>query len=190
VHRAAPGPLLSPAVVVDAHGLPLGAHAGLRGATVDVDASRIRRVVTVACLVGLAGIVGVLFAAGASKNAQINELRDHGVAVTVTVASCRGLLAGSGSNPAGYACTGSYQVNGRTYVASVPGDSLYAAGATVREVAAGTDPGLLASAPAVAAERASWRVFVVPMALLGALLTLVGVTVRRRRRGARGIAEG
>jgi len=176
--------------VVDAYELPTDAHGSLRGATVEVDASRIRRVLSVACLVGLAAIVGVLYAAGASKNAQIDELRDHGVAVTVTVASCRGLLAGSGSNPAGYACTGSYEVRGRTYTASIPGDSLYAAGATVREVAALTDPGLLASAPAVAAERASWRVFAVPTALLGVLLSFVGVTVRRRRRGARGSQRG
>jgi len=84
----------------------------LRGAAVDVDARRVARVLVGACLLALAALSATFFVVGASKNAQITDLREHGVPVEVTVTRCLGLLGGSGSNDAGYACRGSFTIGG------------------------------------------------------------------------------
>jgi uncharacterized integral membrane protein len=149
----------------------------LRGAGVDVDARRAGRLVVGVCLVALAVLVVVLFVAGANKNAQINNLRRHGAPVEITVTKCIGLLGGSGSNGAGYACTGTYTVGGRRYDEAIPGNALLVTGATVRG-----DPTLVSTVVAVTTERASWRVFIVPTILLIILVLLVGTLVLRRRR--------
>ncbi|MGA2035977.1 MAG: hypothetical protein ABSH04_00090, partial [Acidimicrobiales bacterium] len=78
---------------IDTSGAPI---MTLRGASVAVDARRVGRVVVGVCLVALAALVLVLFLAGIQKNAQINRLRKHGVAIDVTVSGCLGLMGGSG----------------------------------------------------------------------------------------------
>ncbi len=127
---------------------------------------------------------GVLAIAGATKNAQITELRQHGVHVEVTVTSCRGLLGGSGSNVAGYTCTGSYVLDGARRTATLPGSTLLTAGARVVEVAATTDPGLLSSVSLVRSERPSPRVFLVPAGCFVAGV-LLGAELWRRGRASR-----
>ena len=133
---------------------------------------------------GLAVAVAVLFAAGVDKNAQITDLHQRGVAVQITVTRCMGLLGGSGSNPVGYACTGTVLLDGHRYREAIPGDTLYPPGAKIRGVAVSGDPPLLSTAHAVATEHASSNVFVVPTILLVVLLFLVG-TVAFRLRTAR-----
>jgi hypothetical protein len=161
----------------------------LRGAGVEVDVRRAGRVVLGICLVGLLVLVVVLFVAGANKNAQINQLRNHGVAVNVTVTGCLGLLGGSGSNPAGYACTGTFTLDGHRYRESVPGNVLRPPGTKVAAVAVPGDPPLLDTHHAVANEHASLGVFAVPTILLVVLLLLIGALVLRRR-GARSHGAG
>jgi hypothetical protein len=153
----------------------------LRGARVEVDVRRAGRVVVAICLVGLAVVVVVLFVAGANKNAQIAQLRNHGVAVNVTVTGCLGLLGGSGSNAAGYACQGTFTLDGHRYRESVPGNVLRPPGTKVRAVAVPGDPPLLDTRHAVATEHMSLSVFVVPTILLVVLLLVVGALVLRRR---------
>lgn len=153
----------------------------LRGAPVNFDARRVGRIagwVTAAALLALAG---VLTAAGADRNAQITELRDHGVGVQVTVISCRGLLGGSGTNAAGYTCTGWYDLDGGRHTATLPGSTLLAPGSRVSEVAATTNPGLLSSADLVRVERSSLRVFLVPVILLAGVVGLAVELIRRGR---------
>jgi MFS family permease len=157
----------------------------LRGAGVDVDVRRLGRVVGGMCLAGLAAVAIVLFAAGVDKNAQITDLHQRGVAVQITVTGCMGLLGGSGSNPVGYACTGTVMLDGHRYRESIPGDTLYPPGAKIRGVAVPGDPPLLSTPHAVATERASWNVFVVPTILLAAFLFLVGAVGFRRRKARR-----
>jgi hypothetical protein len=152
----------------------------LRGAGVDVDVRRAGRVVVGVCLAALAVLVIVLFLAGAHKNAQINLLRQHGVVVAVRVSGCTGLLGGSGSNPVGYACTGTFPFDGHRYDEAIPGNKLYPPGAKIRAVAAPGDPPLLSTVGAVHSEHSSWRVFILPTLLMVILALLVGALFLRR----------
>ena len=130
----------------------MSAVATLRGAGVDVDVRRAGRVLVGAVLGALAVLAVVLFVAGAQKNAQITSLRSHGVPVTVTVTGCTGLLGGSGSNAAGYACRGTFSVAGHRYDEAIPGDTLYPPGTPLAAVTVPGDPG---SSPRPAPSRPS-----------------------------------
>jgi hypothetical protein len=157
----------------------------LRGAGVDVDPRRARQFVLAACLVALAITAVILLVAGIQKNAQANRLQQHGVAVSVTVTGCSGLLGGSGSNAAGYACKGTYTFDGRRYEQSIPGSGLRQPGSVVRGVIVADDPGLLSTPDVLARQPASGTVFIVPAILFGILaaaLVTVAVTRRRGRR--------
>ncbi len=153
----------------------------LRGARVQVDALRAGRVIVGVCLGGLALAAGLLFWSGAHKNAQIDALRQHGVAVQDRVGGCLGQLGGSGSNAAGYTCTGTFSLDGQRYTETIPGSTLLAPGATIRIVAVPGDPPLIATAPQVASERPSGSVFVLPTVFLGVLVLVLGATVLRRQ---------
>lgn len=135
-------------------------------ASAKVDAPLAVRVIVGICLVSLAVAAASLFVAGADKNAQINELREHGVPVQITVSRCIALLGGSGSNGAGYACIGTYTASGHRYVEPIPGDTLHAPGAKLAGIASPNVPGLVSTAADVALERANFRVFVLPTALV------------------------
>jgi len=163
--------------------------ATLRGAGVDVDVRRAGRVIVGVALVALAVLAVVLFVAGAQKNAHITDLRQHGVPVDVTVTRCTGLLGGSGSNPVGYACRGTFAYGGHRYDVAIPGDTLYASGARLAAVTVPGDTGLFSTAATVAAEHASWKVFLLPAVLLGVLVVLVGALVLGRRHGGRASAR-
>jgi hypothetical protein len=157
----------------------------LRGAGVGVDVRRVGRVAVGVCLVALAVLVIVLFVAGWKKNAQITRLHQHGVPVTVTVTGCTGLLGGSGSNPVGYACRGTFTVGGRRYGGPIPGNVLYPPGATLRAVTVPSDPSLMTPVGQLAREHPSGNVFVLPTILVGVLALLVTTALVRRHR-ARG----
>jgi len=165
-----------------AGGPPDQALSRLRGAGVDVDVRRAGRVVIGLCLIALAGLVIGLYVAGAHKNAQISGLRQHGVAVEVKVTGCLGLLGGSGSNVAGYACAGTFALDGHRYREDLPGTDLRAPGSLVKAVAVPGDPPLLSTARDVATQRASAGVYLVPSILLVVEAVLVGALVIRRRR--------
>jgi len=109
-------------------------------------------------------------------------LRQHGIPVTVTVTGCLGLLGGSGSNPVGYACRGSYVVDGHRYNEPIPGTALHDPGTRLDGVVAAGDPGLVSTVGLVAAEHPSGRVFVLPGVLVGLLAGLLLVLGVRRRR--------
>ncbi len=154
----------------------------LRGATVQVDVRTAARVALALVLVTLVVLVVVFVVVGINKNRQIDQLRQHGVPVIFTVSGCQGLLGGSGSNGAGYACHGTYRIGGRTYDAPLPGTALYAPGATVRTVAVPGDPGLVSPVNIVENEHASWKVFILPGVLSAVLLLVGGAVVLVRRR--------
>ncbi|MHB8219858.1 MAG: hypothetical protein ACYDHU_05970 [Acidimicrobiales bacterium] len=161
--------------------------SALRGAGVaEVDMHRVVRALGIAGMVAVIVVSAVLFVAGARRNAQITNVRQHGVPVTVTVSGCLGLLGGSGSNKAGYACRGTYSLGGHRYNEAIPGETLYPPGTTITAVAVPSDPGLLATVRSAATEHPSASVFVLPAVLL-TLLTVLGVVVfvRRRRAGTK-----
>jgi hypothetical protein len=155
----------------------------LRGAGVDVDPRRAGKVIIGVCLVALAVTAVVLIVAGVQKNNQDNSLHTEGVPVAVTVQGCLGLLGGSGSNPAGYACRGTYTFHGHRYDQNIPGNRDLVAGTTIRGVIVPGDPYLLSTPGLVAVEHASWHVFIAPVILLGVLVLAVVVLplVRKRR---------
>jgi uncharacterized membrane protein AbrB (regulator of aidB expression) len=154
----------------------------LRGAPVNVDVRRAARVIAVVVVVALAVTVASLFVADANTNAEITSLQRHGVPVEVTVTGCRALLGGSGSNAAGYSCTGTFELNGHRNRTTLPDDTLYGIGTKVKVIAAANDPGLIATAQQVRSERASWHLFIVPTVLLVVLIALLIAIVLRRRR--------
>jgi hypothetical protein len=156
----------------------------LRGATVEVDPRRVARSVAVSCLIALLVATVALTVAGVRKNDQVTELRDHSVGVAVTVTTCRGLLGGSGSNPVGYTCKGTYLVGGHRYDQTLPTNVLYAPGTRVALVVAADDPDLLSTRELVAAERPSWLVYRVPAVLFVVLVVALVVLARRRRRAS------
>lgn len=158
-----------------------GAVSSLRGATVDVDGRRAGRVLVALCVVGVVVTAGALFYGGAHKNAEIAALRTSGVPVTMTVDGCRGLLGGSGSNAAGYSCWGSFTAAGRRYRGYIPGTALHAPGSTVRVVTVADDPALLTTPAMLATEEPSWRVFLLPSALLGGVVLGLSALALRRR---------
>jgi hypothetical protein len=157
----------------------------LRGAGVAVDVRRAGRVVAGILVVGLAVLVVVLFVAGARKNAQIGELRDHGVPVDMTVSGCIGLLGGSGSNGAGYSCHGTFTLGGHRYDDPIPGNTPHSPGDKVAGISVASDPALFTTPKTLRSQHASSGVYLVPAILTAVLALLVaGLVVlgRRRRR--------
>jgi hypothetical protein len=158
----------------------------LRGAGVNYDARRVGHVVVGLILVTLAVLVVGFTVAGVHKNSQINELHHDGVPVTVTVNNCLGLMGGSGSNAAGYSCTGTFTVHGNHYTESLPGTGFHKVGSTLPAKVVPSDPALVSPDSVVRTQHASASVFVVPLILLIVLVLLVALIVllRRRRRDA------
>jgi hypothetical protein len=154
----------------------------LRGAGVEADGRRVGRVVVGVFLVALAVLVIVLFVAGVQKNAEISRLRQSGIAVRASVSGCLGLMGGSGSNLVGYDCRGTFTLDGHRYTEALPGNSLHSPGATVRIITVPNDPALVATVGAVATQRPSPSVFVLPATLLVILGLLVAALVVKRRR--------
>lgn len=165
----------------DQPGDPTGATT-LRGAPAGVDAKRVGMVAGVLALVALGAATVIFTVAGIHQNAQINALRNDGVLRVVTVTSCVGNLGGSGSNPVGYTCRGTWVADGQRFTEELPGDQLYASGARVEFVGAASDPGLVETASYVKSQRSSWRVFLVPIVLAVVLAGLLGALWSRRRK--------
>jgi hypothetical protein len=136
------------------------------------------------CLATLAVLVGVLTVAGVGRNSQFNQLHHDGVPVTVTVTHCFGLMGGSGSNAAGYSCTGSFTIHGAHYTESLPGTGFHAVGSTVAATVVPRDPALVSPNTVLRSEHASMSVFLLPLILLVvlALLVVLIVFVRTRQR--------
>lgn len=154
----------------------------LRGARVDADVRRVGRVLLAVCLAALSASVGVLFVAGLNRNAQITRLHEHGVPVELTVSKCIGLLSGSGSNVAGYQCTGTFRVADHSYSEPIPGSTLYAPGTHLGGVTVPGDPSLISTPSVVAKEHASSKVFILPAILLVVLAALATTLLVRRAR--------
>ena len=136
------------------------------------------------CFAPLAVLVVVFYVAAFHSNAQITSLKQRGVPVEITVTNCLGLLGGSGSNPAGYSCTGTISVDNHRYDVNVPGDALHAPGSRLKAISVPGDPALVSTVHAVATESASWHAFILPTSLLVVFVLLGGVLIFRRRRRA------
>jgi len=176
------------------NGEPSDRIGQLRGAGVQVDGRRVGQVVLGIVLATLAILAVVFTVIGVHTNQQDDRLHSDGVPVTFTVTACMGLLGGSGSNAAGYACHGSYTLDGHRYADErLPGDSFHRPGSTVAAIAVPGDPALVSPASIVATEHSSAGVFVVPAILGGIFVVLVALLLllrRRRTAGASGAGAG
>jgi hypothetical protein len=157
-----------------------------------VDIRLVRRVGIVLCLALLAALSIALFTAGARRNNQIDTIHRHGVPVVMTVTGCTGLLGGSGSNPVGEVCRGSYTLGGHRYNEVIPGTTDRTPGSRLAAIAVPGDPSLVTTAHDAATEQASGRVFVLPGVLGGLFVALAAgwLLVRRRARGGDGERAG
>src|SRR5271156_2036342 len=172
------------------HG-PGGRVGQLRGAGVSVDGRRVGQVTIGIVLVTLAVLAGVFTIVGIHTNRQDARLHPHGEPVSFTVTGCLGLLGGSGSNAAGYACRGTYTIDGKHYAGvRLPGATFHRPGSTVAAIAVPGDPALVSPASIVATEHSSAGAFVLPVVLAATLLVLVALLLwLRSRRHANGPAD-
>ena len=174
---------------VDAdHGTePVDRVGTLRGAGVGgVDGRRVGQILIGLILATLAVLVVVFTVVGVHHNQQDDRIHHDGVPVTFTVSGCLGLLGGSGSNAAGYSCSGSYTLDGRTYRERLPGNDFHRPGAQVPALAVPGDPTLVSPVALARTERSSAGAFLVPVVLFVILVVLVALLlfVRHQRRGA------
>ena len=151
-----------------------------------VDKRRLIWWVVLVVAVGLLVASVALAVAGSRKNDQINQLRQHGVAVAVTATSCQGLLGGSGSNGVGYVCRGSLHppTRGRRTTRTSPANPRLSPGTKVHAIAVPSDPGLVTTPGILAGEHASNTArscFAVVLGVLAVGAVIVLVLLRRRR---------
>jgi hypothetical protein len=153
---------------------------------VNYDARRVGRVVVGLCLLVLLVLVIVFTVAGINNNSQINRLHHDGVPVNVTITGCLGLMGGSGSNAAGYSCTGSFTLDGKSYSESLPGTGFHKPHSTLRALVVPGDPALVSPVSVERSQHAGFSVFVLPLVLLIVLVAVSGlvVTLQRRKRDA------
>ncbi len=62
-----------------------------------------------------------------NDNQRYQRLSAHGIATTIKIGNCTGNLGGSGSNGAGFTCTGTYLVRGQTKTETVAAQSTFLA---------------------------------------------------------------
>jgi len=157
----------------------------LRGAGVNYDARRVGQVIVGLCLATLLVLVIIFTIAGINKNSQINRLHHDGIPVTVTVTNCLGLMGGSGSNAAGYSCTGTFSIDGTRYSESLPGTAFHNPHSSLRAIVVPNDPALVSPVGLARSEHAGLSVFLLPGILFVVLLLSVGLIVVLQRRARR-----
>jgi hypothetical protein len=120
-----------------------------------------RRAVTVAvaaCLITLIGVGVALALETHGHNADLRELKRHGVPVQVTVTNCVGVLSGTGITAAGFTCHGRFSLGQQPHDAVIRGTTaLYPRGTTLGGVTSAQHPTIVYTAGAVAKADTSWR---------------------------------
>jgi len=126
--------------------------------------------------------LGLVTTANEQNNARLTRLQHHGIMTQVTIRSCIGNLGGSGSNAAGFTCTGTYLVDGIHEVVTVNGlVTFQAPGSKVTGVVDPSNLSYVATATSVAHDRTTSPP-VVATSALGLLIAVTGFDILRRRR--------
>jgi hypothetical protein len=158
----------------------------LRGPAVSFNSKRVGQVLLSLVMATLLVLGIVLLVSGAHRNAQINQLRQHGVNVQISVTGCVGVASGSGSTPATFSCYGSFTLAGHRNNEIIGGQTARLdVGAIVQGKAVPDDPQLVATVQSVATEHASSSVFILPIVLLVVFVGAAIVIVIRRRGSTR-----
>jgi hypothetical protein len=131
------------------------------GVGVPTDSRHVLRVAVFALLAALAVLTVALTIDAFRQDSRNHRLRDHGVAVQVTVTSCVGTATGTGITVNGFTCRGSFGLRGHRYDEVIGGSSqLHAAGDVVQGVADPDSPSTLSTAQAVGAVSSDARPFI------------------------------
>jgi hypothetical protein len=155
-----------------------------RGAGVTTDARHALRLALAFSCAGLALLLVFLVVGAVREGDRESRLRDHGVAVSLTVTSCLGLASGTGATEYSWDCDGTFTLGGRAYNELLHGSNSHLPVGTV--VAAVADPGDPANVTTTAAARANhargsrW----IASAITLLLLVLLAVPLVRGRRQA------
>ncbi len=159
----------------------------LRGSSVgNVNVRRVGQVILALSMATLLVLSIVFLVAGVHRNSQVSSLRNKGVPAEMTVTQCAVLIGGTGSNPVGDACRGTFVLDGRRYSEGIPGAAQHSVGDKLRIIVVPGDPALLAPTHVVASEHTSASVFVLPVVLFVVFLLAVGwLGVVRRNRSQR-----
>ncbi|MBO0731057.1 MAG: hypothetical protein J2P57_17505 [Acidimicrobiaceae bacterium] len=159
----------------------------LRGVRVArADTGRVVRVLVVLALVGLAILTVILTVSAANQNSRLDQLRNHGVAVTATVTGCLGVGSGVGMGIEYWQCRASYTLEGQQYEAVLGGSRSHLRdGQLVAAVAVPGKPGLLSTVSAVHRNDSALTPYITPIVL--GVVTIAGtfgalLWVRRRAR--------
>lgn len=159
----------------------------LRGVRVaEADTRRVVRVLVTLALVGLAVLTIILTVSATHQNSRLDQLRNHGVAVTATVTGCLGVGSGVGMGIEYWQCRASYTLEGQQYQAVLGGSRSHLKnGQLVPAVAVPGKPGLLSTVTAVHRNDSTLTPYITPIVL--GIVTIAGafgavLWVRRKAR--------
>jgi Protein of unknown function (DUF3592) len=159
--------------------------AYIRGSGAALNRRTVLRIAAGCYVVIMLTLVVVLSAQVLRENSRIERLKQHGVAVPVTVTSCLALASGTGITAAGYQCKGTFTLAGRTYTDAIGGTKTsYSVGQTVAAVVDPRDHTNLYPAAALAGRHPSDSGLVLPASLL-AVVGLTSAAAWWRARAAR-----
>jgi hypothetical protein len=137
------------------------------------------------CLAVLAILVVVLAIQAAHQNSRSHRLKDHGVAVRVTVTRCLGTATGTGITVNGFVCRGGFDVRGRHYTEVIHGSSrLLTTGEVIAGVIDPAAPSTLAAAGSVGTPKPAWHAYIGSAVCALLLLLVLGFAAGRSRRPA------
>jgi hypothetical protein len=164
----------------------------IRGGGGIVDTRRLFRVVVGSAIVALAILVVLLTVQAVHRNSRIDGLQRRGVPVDVTVTSCLGILSGTGITVTSFQCTGSFDLSGRTYNATIAGSNInHAAGDVVKAVADPKHPTSVSTAGSLVNAHSSWRAFIGPaICFLVLVLVIAAALWWSRRNSAQHLRDG
>ncbi len=156
------------------------------GAGGTIDLRRVLQAVLAVSIAGLLAAAVVTTVSASSQNSRNDQLRHHGVPVTVTVTGCTGYGSGIAQAVNYYQCTGTYALDGRSYTEVIGGlRAQVPAGERLAAVVVRGDPASITTASSVAKPGSRFAPYITPIAL-GAVVVLlvVGLVSSFRRRTA------
>ena len=167
-------------------GEPASDTAYVRGAGVTTDARHALRLALAFSCAGLAVLLVFLVVGAVREGNREDRLRDHGVAVSLTVTGCLGLASGTGATEYAYDCRGSFVLNGHPYDELLHGSNTQLpVGTVVAAVADPRDPSNVTTAATVRASHARRGRWIASSITLLALVLLGVPLVRGRTRFVR-----
>jgi hypothetical protein len=159
----------------------------IRGAGgVLVDRRRLGSVAVGLCLLALSTLTVLLAVDAAAQDSREGRLKAFGLRVSVAVTSCVGLASGTGITASGFACRGSFVLDGERYDEAIRGSTaLHRPGDLIDAVVIAGDPASVSTLASQRGEPSGLKPFILPvtLALAAAVIALLrwGRPFRGRR---------